>query len=238
MDYLSIDYLIVYAFLLITLVIGLRAGRGIKDMREYALANKSFGTVALTLTYLATDIGGAAVLDCGVALAYSEGIIYAVVNSGLFVNYMIMAFMIAPRMVRFKDCMTLGDVTKSMYGTESGVLVGIINFVTIVCLTGMELAVLGVICASILGFKASWGIILGGILFSAYTAHGGMRSVTITDVFQFIVFIVGIPLMAYIAVEAAGGVQHIWATLPKSNLQVFGHKKFADYLEFSASGGC
>ena len=80
------------------------------------------------------------------------------------------------------------------------------------------------------GFKASWGIILGGILFSAYTAHGGMRSVTITDVFQFIVFIVGIPLMAYIAVEAAGGVQHIWATLPKSNLQVFGHKKFADYL--------
>jgi Na+/proline symporter len=230
MHYLSIDYLIVYAFLFITLAIGLWVGRGVKDMREYVLANKSFGTVALTLTYLATDIGGAAVLDCGVALAYSEGIIYAIANSGLFINYMIMAFVIAPRMVRFKGCMTLGDVMKSMYGTESGVLVGIINFLTLVCFTGMELAVLGVICSSILGVKASWGIILGGILFSAYTAHGGMRSVTITDVFQFIVFMVGIPLMAYIAVEAAGGVQHIWATLPKSNLQVFGHKKFASYL--------
>ena len=65
MHYLSLDYLIVYAFLLITLIIGLRAGRGIKDIKEYALANKSFGTVALTLTYLATDIGGAAILDWG-----------------------------------------------------------------------------------------------------------------------------------------------------------------------------
>ena len=29
MNYLSVDYLVVYAFLLITLIIGLRAGRGI-----------------------------------------------------------------------------------------------------------------------------------------------------------------------------------------------------------------
>jgi SSS family solute:Na+ symporter len=40
MNYLSVDYLIVYAFLALTLIIGLRAGRGIKDIREYAIANK------------------------------------------------------------------------------------------------------------------------------------------------------------------------------------------------------
>ena len=38
MNYFSIDYLIVYAFLAITLVMGIRAGNGIKDMKEYALA--------------------------------------------------------------------------------------------------------------------------------------------------------------------------------------------------------
>ena len=228
MHYLSLDYLIVYAFLLITLVVGLRAGRGIKDIREYALANRSFGTVALTLTYLATDIGGAFVIN-GVASAFSLGIIYAIANTGLIINYMLMAFVIAPRMARFKDCMTLGDVMKAMYGTHSGILVGIINFVIIGCLVGMELCVLGVICESVLGIKASWGIVLGGVLFSAYTAHGGMRSVTITDVFQFLVFIVGIPLMAYITVEAAGGMQHIWSTVPNNNLRVWGHEKFAYY---------
>lgn len=61
MHYLSIDHLIIGAFLLITLIIGLRAGRGIKDIREYAIANKQFGTVALTITYLVTNIAGASV---------------------------------------------------------------------------------------------------------------------------------------------------------------------------------
>ena len=127
MPFLSLDYLIVYTFLLITLIMGLRAGRGIKDIREYALANKQFGTVALTLTYLATDIGGAVVVR-GVGSMCADGIIYALTNSGVFISHMLMAFVIAPRMVRFKDCITLGDVMRSMYGTDSGILVGIINF--------------------------------------------------------------------------------------------------------------
>jgi hypothetical protein len=36
----SIDCLIVYAFLLITLIIDLRAGRDIQPIREYAVGNK------------------------------------------------------------------------------------------------------------------------------------------------------------------------------------------------------
>jgi len=74
MDTFGIDYLIVYVFLLITLVLGLRAGGGIKDMREYALANKKFGTVALTLTFLATNIAGASVFQL-LALVVNDGVI-------------------------------------------------------------------------------------------------------------------------------------------------------------------
>ena len=39
MNYLSVDYLIIYAFLLITLIIGLRAGKGIKNLEEYAIGH-------------------------------------------------------------------------------------------------------------------------------------------------------------------------------------------------------
>ncbi|MEL6152931.1 MAG: hypothetical protein AAFQ78_02790, partial [Bacteroidota bacterium] len=58
MDYFSIDYLIICAFLIITLIIGLRAGRGIKDIREYAVANKEYGLGILTITFLATYLEG------------------------------------------------------------------------------------------------------------------------------------------------------------------------------------
>ncbi len=73
MAYLSIDYLIVYTFLAITLLIGLRAGKGVKDFREYAIANKVYGTFTLTLTFLATNIGGASLLD-GTAGVFANGI--------------------------------------------------------------------------------------------------------------------------------------------------------------------
>ena len=60
MHYLNchIDYFIVSIFLLITLVVGLRTGAGVKDLRTYAIGHRKFGTAALVLTYLATEVGG------------------------------------------------------------------------------------------------------------------------------------------------------------------------------------
>ncbi len=43
-NYLSIDHIIVYGFLIIVLLVGLLAGRKIKDIKDYALANKSYGS--------------------------------------------------------------------------------------------------------------------------------------------------------------------------------------------------
>jgi Na+/proline symporter len=154
MHFLDIDGLIIGAFLLLTLVIGLWAGRGGKDIREYALANRSFGTVALVLTFLATDIAGVSVVN-GVAKIFSEGVIYVIAHAGLIVNLSIMAFVVAPRMAYFRDCMTLGDIMQSLYGAYSGILVGILSSCIIVSLLGMELFMLGVTSETVLGIKAS-----------------------------------------------------------------------------------
>ena len=54
-----IDIAIVIGYLLITLVIGIRAGMGKnvnKTMKDYALGNRSFTTIALTSTLVASWI--------------------------------------------------------------------------------------------------------------------------------------------------------------------------------------
>ena len=52
MHFFSTDHLIVYAFLATSLVIGLWAGRGIKNIREYAIANNmKFSVNSLTTQY-------------------------------------------------------------------------------------------------------------------------------------------------------------------------------------------
>jgi Na+/proline symporter len=116
MPYLSIDYLIVYAFLLITLVIGLRAGRGIKDMREYVLANRSFGTVALVLTFLATNTGIINVVDEIV----KKGIVLSIsIMLGLATSSCLLALCIASKMASFSKSLTMGDVMGTLYGANS-----------------------------------------------------------------------------------------------------------------------
>jgi Na+/proline symporter len=91
----NIDLGIVLIFLLITLVIGLRAGRGIKDIREYAVANRQFGTVALTLTYLATNIAGASVFGT-TALIVDDGVIITAALLALVLTFLFLAIFYSP----------------------------------------------------------------------------------------------------------------------------------------------
>jgi SSS family solute:Na+ symporter len=64
----------VYVFLAVTLMVGLWAGRGLKSLEEYAIANRVYGTGVLTLTFLATGIGGSSVIEVA-ANVFSDGII-------------------------------------------------------------------------------------------------------------------------------------------------------------------
>ena len=95
--------------MLATLFVGLRAGRGIKDIREYAIANRSYGTIALTLTFLATNIGAGTVIDAS-ARVFSLGIIATVAALGVPISLLLVAKFVAPKMEFFSTCITAGDV--------------------------------------------------------------------------------------------------------------------------------
>ena len=228
MNYMSLDYCIVYAFVCATLVIGYLAGRGIKDIREYAIANKSFGTAALVLTYLATDFGGGTLLG-DVGAVFSNGIIYIAADSGLFFAYMVRGLFIAPCMVHFDGCFTMGDVMERLYGVPGKLLSGVASVLYSAILVAIQLMVLETVCKSLLGIDPFWGIIVGGTIMTIYAAHGGIKAVTATDIFQFLVLIVGIPLIASIAVNQAGGIKEMFAQLPPEKLSIFQHEKFSYY---------
>jgi len=151
-------------------------------MREYVLANRSFGTVALVLTFLATNTGIINVVDeiekTGIILSCS-------IMLGLAISSCILALFIAPKMAPFSKSLTMGDVMGTLYGTNSKIITGILGFLTTICIAGMELIVLGLLCESLLGLDYRWGVGLGGLILAIYSAHGGIKAVTVTDVFQF-----------------------------------------------------
>lgn len=229
MQYLSVDYLIIYAFLAITLFIGLRSGRGIKDIREYAIANKTFGTGALVLTLLATNIAGASVVnDAGIV--FTSGIITTVSLLAVSISFLLTGIFVAPKAAQFNNCLTMGDLMKELYGHHSGIIAGMLGLLNAVLLVGMELRVLGIFCESVLNIPATWGTIGGGILLAVYTAHGGIKSVTATDIFQFIMLAIFIPILAYKAIGKVGDIQELLQRVPTEKLEIFSHKNFSFYL--------
>ncbi|MHB9147586.1 MAG: sodium:solute symporter family protein [Candidatus Amoebophilus sp.] len=231
MNYFSIDFLIVYAFLAVTLIVGIRAGRRVQDVGDYILANRSFGKWSILLSYLATAIAGGAVLGTA-AQVYTEGAIkvFSLLSYGIMLT--LTAFFVVPKIAYFKNCLTLGDITASFYGENSKIISGVLGFVTLICRAGMDLIILGIICQTLLGIKASWGIVVGGTILAIYSAQGGIRSVAATDVFQFLILLLVIPLIAYIVVNKAGGTAALFMQLPSEKLQIFSHKKFSYYLTY------
>jgi Na+/proline symporter len=229
MNYFSIDFLIVYAFLTITLIIGIRAGRGIKDIEGYALGNKNYGTLTLILTFLATNIGGSSLID-GSAGVFSSGIIRIVPELAVMLQALVFAFFITPKVLKFNNCLTIGDVMETSYGKLSKIIAGVLGLFYSIAMVAMQLVGLAIVMEVLLGVKSFLTIIIGGAFLSFYASYGGIKSVTATDVFQFLVLIIVIPLLANTVLKYAGGIKEVFLHLPSSKLEIFGHANFSYYL--------
>ncbi len=236
MHHLHLDYLIVSIFLLITLVVGARAGRGVKDLRTYAIGHKKFGTAALVLTFLATEVGGQGVLNLAGEIG-TVGIIVMITFLSFSITYLVQALWIAPKMVHFSECMTMGDMMGSLYGRPTQVIVGIFSFIIAICCAGAEVIMLGVATQSLLGLDARLGIVAGGLLLTFYVVHGGMKAVTTTDVLQFLVLLVLLPVLAATALEHAGGIKAVLTHIPAAQQSLWHHPKFSYYAVLFLSFG-
>ena len=212
MQYLSIDFLILYAFLAITLFIGLRTGRGIKDIREYATGNKMFGTGALVSTWLATYICGETILDV-VQYSRTNGIIEILDILACGISFLVHGFIFAPRFLNFPNCMTMGDIMGTLYKRPSQVLTGVLSFCTAMCIMGMEMTVIGILSETLLGIDFYWGVIIGGFILVLYTVYGGIKSITYTDMFQFLILIIILPIITIIALQHVGGLKQVFTNL-------------------------
>src|SRR3546814_12322384 len=125
MNYFSIDAIIVYTFLFITLLVGLCAGRNIKDIKEYAIANRAYGTGVLTMTMLATYITGSHVIGY-VGYIFERGILpfIATFFCGVVICFLFIARYIAPHIRHFEVCLTLAEVMGILYRIKLRIWIG------------------------------------------------------------------------------------------------------------------
>lgn len=230
MNFFDFDHLVVYTFLLLTLVVGLWVGRKTNDLQDYAVANREYGLGVLTLTILATFVGANTILGHSAGI-FKDGIIVAVVFivGGIF-SWLFMAFFVAPKMVGFRKCLTLGDLMNTLYGNQVGIIATIIGTLLTICGMGIQVLAFGIIGQELLNIQSNLCMVFCGVIFVLYASIGGMRAVAITDVIQFLVLALFTPLVAGFSIERAGGIVNLLEQIPSNKWIVFSHPKNHYYL--------
>lgn len=216
-----IDNIIIFGYLLIILAIGLWSGRHIGSMEQFSVAGRSFTSLVIFATLSASFIGG------GFSIGNAEkvfifGLANVVALWGFSLKEIMVATFIAPRMDRFQDVISVGDIMRHDYGTVGKVITGVFSLLLCAGIVGAQVGGIGYIFNVFLGIPHTWGILIGCGIVITYTTVGGMRAIVFTDIVQFVALAIAIPVTLYLGVQQIGGWQALREVVPPEHFTVPG----------------
>jgi SSS family transporter len=190
----------------VTIAIGLWAARRVHDSRDYVVAGRSLPLYMNTATVFATWFGAESVLSVSVEFSKSGlgGIIADPFGSSMCL--VIVALLFARAFYRM-DLLTIGDFYRKRYGRSMELGTSVVIAISYLGWTAAQLTALGLVFSTLTGGAISLqtGIILSGGIVLAYTIWGGMWSVAMTDLFQSVMIIAGLGIIAWFIGDLAGG---------------------------------
>ncbi|MBT4880246.1 MAG: sodium:solute symporter family protein [Alphaproteobacteria bacterium] len=215
-----IDFLIIISYFIVTILIGLYFGRNVRSIRDFAIADRRYSIPILVATITAT------MLDSGSTIGLTEkvfsvGIVFILIFLGEPITKLLMAQYIAPRMVKFADMISVGDMMDSFYGKPGRIVTGVAGTLLCIGYVGAQISAMGYFCQYFLEISYFWGVVLGAAVAIFYSAYGGIRAVTATDVLQFAAIIIAIPMICNIGLNIVGGYESLLTMIPDDSLNFF-----------------
>ncbi|AZL16164.1 sodium:solute symporter family protein [Rickettsiales endosymbiont of Stachyamoeba lipophora] len=229
MNILNLDNLIVIAYLLVTLVVGIYKGRNIKTFKEYAIGDYKFSNSALVATITATWLSAGSAIGTHEKV-YQFGIVWVVIF--LFGVVGIFLFqLLAPRIYKFKGHLSVSEIIGTWYGPQARVIGGICVALHSIGMVAAQVGAIGYVCHEFFDLSPMIGILIGAGIVVIYSSFGGIKAVTYTDIIQFAFFMVAIPLIANIMLIKAGGYSGLLEKVPAEHLKIFpNYGSVSEYL--------
>lgn len=203
----NIDVTIVVMFLLLNLLAGLYSGRNIKTIKEYAVGNRNFSTATIVATIIATWIGGG-FFQSNITQTYKHGLWHIIARFGNIIGLLIVGYIVAPRVKQFFGKLSVAEVMSDLYGKNARIITAISSILLSVGYVAIQVKVISAIFSHFLGFSSIYATIISSVVIVLYSSFGGIKSVTFTDIIQFITFGIFLPTFALF----------IWKVFDNSNL--------------------
>ncbi len=193
----NIDIAIVVSFLLLTILVGMGHGKDVKTLKDYALGGRNFSNAALISTIVATWASGSGFMTT-LNMTFSDGLSFLLASVGGGISAIILAIYLVPRMNEFLGKMSIAEAMGDMYGLQVRVITAIAGTIGSIGVIAVQFKVFGNVIGNFLSISAVESIILAGGITTFYSAFGGIRAVTFTDMLQFFTFGVILPLLSFV----------------------------------------
>ncbi|MBR2406220.1 MAG: sodium:solute symporter family protein [Clostridia bacterium] len=231
------DQVIVFGYLAVLVIVGLRGGGKIKNAADFTATGKRCGTAVVFATLSASFIGGG-YSSGNAAAAYESGIGTALALFGFGIGMILIGKFLVPGVARFPHAKTVGGILGNVYGSRARFVTGLFSFLCCAGVVGAQMESIGLVFHTLLGVPKTAGIIIGCSVVLLYTTFGGMESVLTADMIQFFLLALGMPLLLLIAVIAGGGPAATWRAIPAELLDPLNQTTLPAFLSLFLSMMC
>lgn len=197
----------------IYMVVGIYAGRSVKDVNDYYVSGRNAPTILISGTLFASMLSVNGFLgDQG--WCYSGNI-----TSLVFLNAMCACgYVFGPlcfgRYLRRSECTTMPEYFGTRYkDPKIRRVAGIITIVSLMAYLLASITGVGILMQELTGFSYHFCLFLSWLCFTAFTFYSGSKGVVLTDTIMFMVFLFGAILAGPIIFKAQGGLGELLTNL-------------------------
>lgn len=207
-------YLIgVIVSIVVYMIVGLNAGRKVKDLDDYYVSGRNAPTILIAGTLFASMLSVNGFMgDQG--WCYTGNITSLVMlNSLCAVGYVIGPVLFG-RYLRRSKCNTMPEYFGTRYN-DPGIR-RVAGITTVISLTAYLLASItgvGILMQELTGFSYEICLFLAWLCFTTFTFYSGSKGVVITDTLMFLIFLAGTIIAGPIIFNAQGGIGELLTNL-------------------------
>lgn len=210
---MTIFFIGVIVSIIVYLVVGLWAGRSVKDADDYYVSGRNAPTILIAGTLFASMLSVNGFMgDQG--FCYTGNITSLVLLNSMCACGYVIGPLVFGRYLRRSECTTMPEYFGARYHDfRNRRVAGIITIISLTayllaCITGV-----GILMEELTGLSYEVCLILAWVCFTGFTFYSGSKGVILTDTMMFLVFLIAAIIAGPYIFNAQGGIGELLANL-------------------------
>jgi SSS family solute:Na+ symporter len=216
-----IDWVFLGLYFALLIVIGVQTIRRIETPEDFAVAGNRIIWPVFFGSLAASFLGGGSSLG-NAGETFKDGYVYMFAFFAFAIQTVLVGYFVAPRLKRYANAQTVGDIMENHYGSTARLLTGILSVAVCAGILGAQALAVGTIFNTILGVSTTVGILIGMSIVVLYSTFGGVWAVIQTDMLQFVFLGVFLPVTLIIGLIKVGGPEELMTSVPNAHLSFMG----------------